>query len=126
LKDLKQIEEILNDLKSPGIGIESVAVISRDCLVIMAKMLLNQKATDLAAMSGTMVGAAETLTAQLCKGIPERVIVETKSSRVIAVGAGSKALLVVVAANKSNEELCLVLLTERMNTAARKIKKILE
>jgi predicted regulator of Ras-like GTPase activity (Roadblock/LC7/MglB family) len=43
-----------------------------------------------------MLGAAETATTELGKGIPERVIVESEHGKLIATGAGPKALLIVL------------------------------
>ena len=72
-------------------------------------------------MTATMLGAAETATSELGKGIPDRVIVEGKEGKIIATGAGPKALLVVMTNPKAN--LGLVLL--EMSKASEKIRELL-
>jgi len=89
------LEKILNDLKHLG-GIEASIVASRDGLLIYSNSALNKNAETFAAMSATMLGAAETATTELGKGIPERIIVESINGKIIATGAGPKALLIVL------------------------------
>jgi len=72
-------------------------------------------------MSATMLGAAETATTELGKGIPDRVIVESDNGKLIAMGAGPKALLVVL--TEPNAGLGLILV--ELEKAAEKIKKII-
>jgi predicted regulator of Ras-like GTPase activity (Roadblock/LC7/MglB family) len=49
-----------------------------------------------------MIGAAETAASELGKGIPERIIVESKNGMIIGTGAGDKAFLIVMTQNGSN------------------------
>jgi len=114
------LEEALKNLKSTG-GIEATAVISRDGLVMKAKMPSKQKPETLAAMSATMLGAAETATIELGKGIPHRVIAETENGKLIAMGAGPKAVLVII----TDSDIGLGLILIEAEKAASKIKEIL-
>ncbi len=116
----EQLEKILKDLKSVG-DIEASAIVSRDGLLIAADISQNVNADAFAAMTATMLGAAETATSELGKGIPDRVIVEGKEGKIIATGAGPKALLVVMTNPRAN--LGLVLL--EMGKASEKIKELL-
>lgn len=116
----EQLEKILKDLKTVG-DIEASAIVSRDGLLIAADISHNVNAEAFAAMTATMLGAAETATSELGKGIPDRVIVEGKGGKIIATGAGPKALLVVMASPRAN--LGLVLL--EMSKASDKIKELL-
>jgi len=68
-----------------------------------------------------MMGAAETATTELGKGIPDRIIVESQNGKIIGTGAGPKALLLVM--TKKNAGLGLVLI--EMSKAAEHIKQIL-
>ncbi len=92
---LEALEKVLTDLKKVG-GVEASAAASRDGLLMKAIMPTGQHAETFAAMSATMLGAAETATTELGKGIPERVIVESEHGKLIATGAGPKALLIVL------------------------------
>ncbi len=95
----ESIEKILKDLNNVR-GIEASAAISREGILLTSTMSKNQDA--FAAMSATMFGAAQIAAIEFGKGIPKRVIVETKNGIIIAGGIGSKALLVVMARNDSN------------------------
>ena len=114
------IDKILTDLKKAG-GVEACAAASRDGLLIRAILQNEQFAESIAAMSATMLGAAETATIELGKGVPHRVIVESEMGRLIAVGAGPKALLIVIV--NSDTGLGLILL--ELEKAAEKLKEIL-
>lgn len=122
MANLKEmLEKVLNDLKSAG-DVEAGAVVSRDGLLIAADISQNVNSDSFAAMTATMLGAAETATSELRKGIPDRVIVEGENGKIIATGAGFKALLVVM--TSSNANLGLILL--EMGKASSKIKELLE
>src|SRR3972149_7286970 len=114
------LDKILNDLKK-AVGVEACAAVSRDGLLIRSNMQKEQFAESFAAMSATMLGAAETATTELGKGVPHRIIVETDDGRLIAVGAGPKALLVVII--NSDTGLGLILL--ELEKAAEKLKELL-
>lgn len=112
------LEKILNELLSLG-GVEACAVASRDGLLIFSNAELKEHAETFAAMSATMLGAAETATTELGKGIPERIIVESNSGRIIAIGAGSKALLILMTEPEAGLGLILI----EAAKAAEKIKE---
>jgi predicted regulator of Ras-like GTPase activity (Roadblock/LC7/MglB family) len=82
----EMLGKILNDLKLTG-GIEASVVASRDGLLIYSNTALKEHAETFAAMSATMLGAAETATTELRKGIPDRIIVESVKGKIIATGA---------------------------------------
>jgi len=117
---LEMVDKLLSDLKATG-GVEACAAISRDGLLIRAIIQKEQMVDSLAAMSATILGAAETATAQLKKGIPNRVIVETDNGILIVVGAGPKALLMLLADPKAGLGLMLL----ELDKAARILKEIL-
>lgn len=116
----EMLEKVLNDINSVG-GVEASAVASRDGLLICSTISKKNHAETFAAMSATMIGAAETATTELGKGIPDRIIVESKHGKILGTGAGSKALLLVM--TKSDAGLGLVLI--EMAKASEQIKRIL-
>ncbi len=118
---IELIDKVLSDLKKSG-GVEACAAVSRDGLLIRSIMQKEQFAESFAAMSATMLGAAETASTELRKGVPNRVIVESEQGRLIAVGAGNKALLVVIVSPETG--LGLILL--ELDKAAKKLKELLE
>lgn len=120
MKTTELLGKVLNGLRNIG-GIEAAAAVSRDGLVMKTNMPSSQKPETFAAMSATMIGAAETATTELGKGIPERVIVETKSGKIIAVGAGQKTLLLII----TTPDVGLGLVLIETEKAAKKIKELL-
>ena len=115
------VDKLLSDLKKSG-GVEACAAVSRDGLLIRSSMQKEQFAESFAAMSATMLGAAETASTELGKGVPNRVIVESTQGRLIAVGAGPKALLVVIV----NPEAGLGLILLELDKTVKKLKELLE
>jgi len=118
---IELIDKLISELKKSG-GVEACAAVSRDGLLIRSSMQKEQFAESFAAMSATMLGAAETASTELGKGVPNRVIVESTQGRLIAVGAGPKALLVVIVSPEAG--LGLILL--ELDKTAKKLKELLE
>jgi len=98
MASIKSINKILQDLNKTQ-GIEVSALLSREGLLISSTMERNED--TFAAMSATMFGAAVIASEELGKGYPDRVIVETKYGKLIASGAGPKALILVMARDDS-------------------------
>lgn len=117
----EMLEKVLNDINNVG-GVEASAIASRDGLLICSTIPAKNHADTFVAMSATMMGAAETATTELGKGIPDRIIVESKHGKILGTGAGSKALLLVM--TKPDAGLGLVLI--EMAKAAEQIKQILD
>jgi len=120
MKTSEMLEKILEDLKATG-GIEASLVASRDGLIIHTNMDLKEHAQTFAAMSATMLGAAETATLELRKGIPDRIIVESDKGKIIATGSGKKALLVIL--TKPNASLGIILI--EVAKSSEKIREVL-
>ncbi|MCZ7372081.1 MAG: roadblock/LC7 domain-containing protein [Candidatus Methanoperedens sp.] len=117
---IDMIDKILADLRKVG-GVEACAAVSRDGLLIRSNIQKEQFAESFAAMSATMLGAAETATIELGKGVPHRVIVESENGRLIAVGAGPKALVIVIV----NTDTGLGLILLELEKASEKLKGLL-
>lgn len=114
------LDKILTDVKRSG-DIVECAVVSRDGLLIASDISEDVDGRTLAAMTATMVSTAETSTSEIASGIPDKVIVETPTGKIVVTGAGSNALL--VCTTQANVELGLVLL--EVEQATEKIKQIL-
>lgn len=115
------LEKVLQDLKQLG-GVEASAIVSRDGLVIAADIPPGIKPETFSAMSATALGAAETAMAELKQGVPDRVIIEASEGKIITVGAGPKALLVVMVAKDTG----LGLVLAGIESGVEKIKKLLK
>jgi hypothetical protein len=114
------MEKVLKDISKAG-DVEASAVVSRDGLLMAADFEHHSfSAETFAAMTATMLGAAETAISELKRGVPDRVIVESKEAKVIAAGAGPKALLVVMASPEAGLGLILV----EMEKAREKIRAL--
>ena len=117
----ERLDEVLTDLKNVN-GIESAVVATRDGLLIAANTLSGTHPETFAAMSATMLGAAEMATNDLNNGSVKRIIVESEDCRMIAIGSGPKSLLVVLTGVNSGIGLILV----ELEKGARKIDEILK
>lgn len=117
---IEELESILGVLKNAG-GVEASAVASRDGLLICSTIPKKQRAETFAAMAATMIGAAETAASELGKGLPERIIVESKNGKIIGMGAGDKAFLIVMTQNDAKVD---AILNETV-TASEKIRQVL-
>lgn len=119
---LKQLlEQVLADLSRIG-HLEASAIISRDGLLMAHYTPEGTHAETFAAMAATMMGAAETAMSELRKSIPDRVIVESSTGKLVAKGAGPKALVVV----SVRPEAGLGLVLHELEKASQKIKQLLE
>jgi uncharacterized protein len=117
---IEMVDKLLADMKNVG-GVIACAAATRDGLLIRANMHKEQFVESLAAMSATILGASETATTHVEMGIPKRVIVESDYGKLIVVGAGPKALLIILAGQ--NIGLGLILL--ELDKSAIKLKEIL-
>ncbi len=113
------IDEVLRELKSVG-GIQSSAVVTRDGLLVASDVSPDVDAETFVAMSASMVGSAETAVMEVKGGTAMRVIVESENSKLIALGAGPKVLLVVL----TTRDIPLGLVLLKIADAARKISSL--
>jgi hypothetical protein len=109
--------KILKGLSSVG-DVDGSAIVTRDGLLIASDLPRDVDSETFAAMSATMIGAAETAVGELKKGTVERVIAEGKEIKLITKGAGSSAVLVTMVKADANLGLVLV----EMGKASESIK----
>ncbi|KYH40497.1 MAG: Roadblock/LC7 family protein [Candidatus Bathyarchaeota archaeon B26-2] len=110
----------MNDLRRVG-GINASAAVTRDGLLIASDVMGEIDAETFAAMTATMTGAAETAMSEVKAGNIQRVIVEGESGKMVSIGAGPNALLVVLTVPDAP----LGLLLLKIGEASRKIAKLL-
>jgi hypothetical protein len=116
----EDLENLLAGLKRTG-NVQASAIVSRDGLLMASDIPQNIHAEAFAAMNATMVGAAETAVSELQKGVLARVVIESRDVKIIACGAGPKALLVVMFGPEAGLGLILV----EMNKVSEKVKELL-
>lgn len=88
----ERLKAALSKLKESGI--EASAAISRDGSLLTADLPPGEEHRIFAPMYAAMLGAAEEATSELRLGVPRRVVMEVGGKRLVAVGAGPRALIV--------------------------------
>ncbi|MCD1294480.1 distant relative of homeotic protein bithoraxoid [Methanocella sp. CWC-04] len=117
---IEKLDKVLNDLRGSG-DIKALAIVSRDGLLITSNMPGDVHAETFAIMAATMLGAAETATLEMNQGVPDRLIVETDESKLVIMGAGERAMLVLIAGSRAGLGSIIV----EMDNAIAKIRDIL-
>jgi len=95
------LQPILADLRAIK-GVEAVAVVSRDGLLLAADVPNDVHGETFAIMSATMLGAAITANSELNKNMPHKVVVHSEDGHTTIAGAGANSLLVVATRNKND------------------------
>ena len=113
----EKLTKILQKLTSLG-DVEGAALITRNGLLIASQLSEDIKGETLAAMAAAMTGAAETAIRELKKSSPDRIIVESKNTKLITMGAGKQAILACIV--NPNAQLGLVLM--QMNKTVLAVK----
>lgn len=93
-----EIEEVLDEIRSLP-SIYEVTVVSRSGMHIAGDSPRGVHLETFVAMSAILLGAAETATAEM-KDKLQHVAIELSRGKLIVVGAGTRALLVVTASNE--------------------------
>lgn len=94
-----RLKAALSRLK--GSGIEASAAISRDGTLLAADVAPGEERKIFAPMYAAMLGAAEEASSELRTGIPRRVVMEVGEKKLVATGAGPKALVVALIGPKT-------------------------
>ena len=103
----QRLTTLLEGLEQEG-DVEYAALVTRDGLLIASGSKGGINEETFAAMSATMLGAAETAVSELKRGVVERVIAEGEQTKLITTGAGPNAVLVSMVAKDANLGLILV------------------
>ncbi|MEA1945466.1 MAG: roadblock/LC7 domain-containing protein [Euryarchaeota archaeon] len=102
---MNALSKTLSDLHNRA-AIEASAIISRNGVLVTANA--PKDASVFAAMAATMLGAAEITAEGLNRGLPDRMIVESRHGRLIVMGAGRKMLLATLIEPNTNLGMVLV------------------
>ena len=103
----QRLTKLLEGLEQEG-DVEYAALVTRDGLLIASGSKGDINEETFAAMSATMLGAAETAVSELKRGAVERVIAEGEQTKLITTGAGPNAVLVSMVNKDANLGLILV------------------
>ncbi len=95
----ERLKAALSKLK--GSGIEASAVISRDGSLLAADVPPGEENKIFAPMYAAMLAGAEEATSELRMGVPRRVVMDVGEKKLVAVGAGPRALVVALIGAKS-------------------------
>jgi predicted regulator of Ras-like GTPase activity (Roadblock/LC7/MglB family) len=116
----EQLERIVRELRQLPNVIGAVLV-SRGGIVITASASEEAHAETFAAMGATMSGAASAALSEFNKTGPDRIVVEGRECVLVAVDAGTKAILVVLKEGRDGVEQLL----SSAEVASRLIKETL-
>lgn len=92
--------KVLEELRRVD-GVEGSALVSRDGITVVADLPPSYDRDTFSAMTAAMLGAAETAMVEIGRGMPDRVVVETKNSRILAMGLTAELMLVVLSNGRS-------------------------
>jgi hypothetical protein len=115
--------ELLGDVVHDLVKVKDVriaVIVSRDGLLMVSSTSPDFMTQTFAAMSATMFIAAEAATKEIGNWLPDRLIVEFEHSKLVAISAGSKALLVIM----TEPYATLGILLLEIKKAAEKVKEI--
>lgn len=76
-------------------GVDGAALVSRDGLPVVADLPPTFDRETFSAMLAATVGAAETALLEAGRGVPDRIVLENKGTRILAMGVSDQFLLVV-------------------------------
>lgn len=102
-------------------GVTAVGVVRRDGIVIDELFPKSTDARRVGAMAATIVGTSEMAVEELNRGTFEKSIVEAEQGKIIALGAGSEAILIALVKTETNLGLALM----QMGEQAQRVGEIL-
>ena len=85
-------------------GALATAVVSRDGSVLASDLPAGVSRETFSIMCATIHGAGMTVSNELRRGTPRRIVLESSEGRVVITEAGRRALLVVVLPSEANLE----------------------
>ncbi|MEA2054136.1 MAG: roadblock/LC7 domain-containing protein [Candidatus Thermoplasmatota archaeon] len=115
----KQYRNILSELESSA-DIDHSFIVSRDGLLIYPEKCSEFNPDAFAAMTATLLAAAEAAMDELNGGVPIRVVVKANNFNIITTGAGPRAILAVITSSNDIDTV-----HEAMKKAAKEIDEIL-
>ena len=122
-KDTKKgkLTQILSKLTSAA-DVLGAAVITKDGLLIASELSESTNGEAIAATAAAMQGAAETAVTELEDASPERIIIESKKTKLITIEAGEQAILACIVNAKANLGLILMQMDKGVLELKKEIK----
>jgi hypothetical protein len=115
------LDSILTELNGTTADIEASGVISTDGLMMASKLPAGMDEDRVGAMSAAMLSLGDRTASELGRGTLEQVLIKGDNGYVLMTGAGSEAVVTVMA--KSNAKLGLIFLD--VKRAAESIGKLI-
>jgi len=116
----QELEGLLAELRKIG-DVEASAIIRRDGLMIASDMPSYVDGRTIAAMTAALIGAGETTIGELKLGEFGQAIVDSEKGKLVAMGAGSQAVLACLVGKDANLGLILV----NMEKSSKRIAELL-
>jgi hypothetical protein len=118
IDETEELDRVLTNLQNCS-DVEGATIITRNGILIKSTFPQDFDGQKFAAMAASMVGASETAAA-LMKSFAKRIIIEIERGKILALGAGPKAILVV----SVNERADIENLTQELEKYRKDIMKI--
>ena len=118
--EVGRFDSIIDDLKRMR-GVRAAMILSIGGVLKAAGIPAGVQGERLAAMAATMQNMAVSASVSLNEGSLDRLVVEIDDSRLLAVNAGERNMLLVLAESREN----LGVITAGMNEAVRNIREVL-
>jgi predicted regulator of Ras-like GTPase activity (Roadblock/LC7/MglB family) len=115
------LEQVLKDLEASVPEVEAAIIVSVEGLPIASALPAEVDETKIAAMTAAMLSLGERASSELGKGEIEQIFVKGKDGYIIAMGAGSNAVLTISA--RKDVKLGLVFLD--MKRAADRVAELI-
>jgi len=116
----QKLEELLHEFERRA-EIAAAAVVRRDGLMIAYDLPTGVDARKIAAMAAAIVGTAERATYEMGQGRFQIVMIEGEKGRMVAMGAGEKAILLALLRPEANVGLVLL----EMERTAKQVQETL-
>lgn len=118
---IDKLNKVLSDLKKISYDIEACAVASEDGLIMASNLPAGLEESNVAAMCAVMLSMGERTSAELQCGTAGQLFIKGDTGYVVAMRAGSNAVLLVTA--RKEAKLGLIFLD--LSRAAKKVEQIL-
>ena len=120
MSTVAELKRLLGEFKAAS-NVEAAAIVSRNGIPIAWEMPESAHIETFATLSATILGASEVVFSGLNKELPDRVIVESRGITLIAIGLGTRALLVALSSAADMKAF-----RDGMEDTANKIKEVLK
>lgn len=91
--EAEELDRVLTSLQNIP-DIEGAAIVTRNGILVKSTLPPNIDGQKFAAMSASMVGASETMDA-LMRSFAKRIVIDIERGKILALGSGPKAIIVV-------------------------------